>query len=371
MSSFGKRPVVISSKKERAILTHIHFTKPEWQEDLSEFKALVLSAGLEPIAVITGRRSEPSPKYFVGKGKAEEIAASATALSPNVILINHNLTPSQERNLGQLTNCRIVDRTRLILDIFAQRARSFEGQLQVELAQLEYLASRLVRGWLHLERQRGGIGLRGPGETQLETDRRLIRKRIQTIEKRLKKVRNRRTIARHARKRSDIPIISLVGYTNAGKSTLFNALTKATLYTSPQLFATLDPTLRRLHLQEVGDVILADTVGFIRHLPPTLIAAFHATLEETQEADLLLHVIDLSDPFYLEKKEAVENVLRQIGADHIPSLAVYNKIDQLPNTPSRMDRNSENIPQVVRVSATTGQGLDLLKQAIAECSMIF
>ena len=279
---------------ERAVLVHVDFSDESSKEDLFELSLLVSSAGVDATDVLTTSRGAPHPKYFVGTGKADEIAAAVQANEADVVIFNHALSPSQERNLEALCKCRVLDRTGLILDIFAQRARTHEGKLQVELAQLRHISTRLIRGWTHLERQKGGIGLRGPGETQLETDRRLLRGRIKTILKRLEKVQKQREQGRRARKRAEMPTISLVGYTNAGKSTLFNTLTDSAVYAADQLFATLDPTLRKLDVKDVGNVILADTVGFIRHLPHDLVAAFKATLQETQEADLLLHVVDLS-----------------------------------------------------------------------------
>ena len=280
---------------ERALLVHNNFPNQPDQDDLAEFVELVHSANVENVDLIIGSKHQPSAKTFIGKGKLEEVAAQVSARDIDVVLFNHALSPSQERNLEQLLQCRVLDRTGLILDIFAQRAQSFEGKLQVELAQLKHLSTRLVRGWTHLERQKGGIGLRGPGETQLETDRRLLGKRIKYLNNRLAKVSRQREQGRQARKKADIPTVALVGYTNAGKSTLFNALTDASVFTADQLFATLDPTLKKLQLSEQQDVILADTVGFIRHLPHDLVAAFRATLVETREADLILHVVDCAD----------------------------------------------------------------------------
>jgi GTP-binding protein HflX len=344
---------------ERAVLVHINFPAGRMQEDILEFEELARSAGAEVLSIITGTRESPDPKYFVGTGKAEEISASVRAFEADLVLVNHSLSPAQERNLEKLLKCRVLDRTGLILDIFAQRARSFEGKLQVELALLNHMATRLVRGWTHLERQRGGIGLRGPGETQLETDRRLLRNRIKFITKRLIRVRQQREQSRQARRKAIVPTVALVGYTNAGKSTLFNYLTGSDVYAADRLFATLDPTLRRIELPEIGPVILADTVGFIRHLPHDLVEAFQATLEEVCEADLLLHVIDAQDENRQANIDEVNKVLEGIGASQVPQVWVYNKIDLCPHLePGVVDAEIKR----AFVSAHTGAGVpDLLR----------
>ncbi|MCP1365243.1 GTPase HflX, partial [Halomonas sp. BBD48] len=307
---------------ETAVLVHIDFQDEQEREDPGEFLELVRSAGAEPATLMQGSRRKPDPRAFIGSGKVEELRELLAIHQAELVIFNHALSPSQERNLERSLKCRVLDRTGLILDIFAQRARTHEGKLQVELAQLEYMSTRLVRGWTHLERQKGGIGLRGPGETQLETDRRLLRARIKSIHKRLDKVRSQREQNRRARSRAEIPSVSLVGYTNAGKSTLFNALTASEVYAANQLFATLDPTLRRLEITDVGPVVLADTVGFIRHLPHKLVEAFQATLQEAAEASLLVHVIDAADPDRELNIGEVEGVLEEIGADEVPCLRV-------------------------------------------------
>ncbi len=321
---------------ERAVLVHIFFSQDKNTDDLSEFESLVTSAGVTPVQIVTGSRSAPHPKYFAGEGKAEEIADAVIDSEADVVLFNHALSPAQERNLERLCQCRVVDRTGVILDIFAQRARTHEGKLQVELAQLRHLSTRLVRGWTHLERQKGGIGLRGPGETQLESDRRMLRDKIKQISGRLEKVERQRGQGRQARSKADIPTVSLVGYTNAGKSSLFNHITDAKVYAADQLFATLDPTLRRIDVDDVGTVVLADTVGFIRHLPHDLVAAFKATLQETREATLLLHVVDAADNRVDENIHAVNAVLEEIDAHEIPVLIVMNKIDMLDDFEPRI-----------------------------------
>lgn len=351
---------------ERAILVHLESQNEQSREDPHEFLELARSAGAEVVDFLTISRYQPSPRFLIGTGKVDELRALVKAAESDLVIFNHVLTPSQERNLERELECRVIDRTGLILDIFAQRARTHEGKLQVELAQLDHLSTRLVRGWTHLERQKGGIGLRGPGETQLETDRRLLRVRIRQITKRLEKVRSQRDQARRARRRAEIPVVSLVGYTNAGKSTLFNRLTEASVYAADQLFATLDPTLRRVELADIGPVVLADTVGFIRHLPHKLVEAFRATLEESSQADLLLHVIDSADDERMSNIEQVHLVLDEIGASELPMLEVYNKIDLLEAFEPQIQRDEDGVAVRVWLSAQQGLGMDLLQQAIAE-----
>jgi GTP-binding protein HflX len=352
---------------ELAVLVHVFFDQEKDIDNLAEFESLVTSAGVKPVQIVTGSRKAPHPKFFVGEGKAEEIAEAVEASGADVVLFNHTLSPAQERNLERVCQCKVVDRTGVILDIFAQRARTHEGKLQVELAQLRHLSTRLVRGWTHLERQKGGIGLRGPGETQLETDRRLLRDKIKQILSRLGRVEKQREQGRQSRSKADIPTVSLVGYTNAGKSSLFNRMTSADVYAADQLFATLDPTLRRIDVDDVGTVVLADTVGFIRHLPHDLVAAFKATLQETREATLLLHVIDAVDVRLDENIQAVDSVLEEIEANEIPTLLVMNKVDMLGDFVPRIDRDEDNKPVRVWVSAQTGEGIPLLLQALTEC----
>ncbi len=349
---------------ERAILVHLNLQVG--QEDLDELKELTKSAGALPVHVVTGSRYKPDPKYFVGIGKVDEIKAAVAEHQADIIIVNHPLSPSQERNLERALEVRVVDRNGLILDIFAQRAQTFEGKLQVELAQLKHLSTRLVRGWTHLERQKGGIGLRGPGETQLETDRRLLGIRIKQIQQRLEKVEKQRHQGRSKRKKAEIPTVSLVGYTNAGKSTLFNTLTGAGIYAADQLFATLDPTLRHLQLDDCGELILADTVGFIRHLPHELVAAFRSTLQEASEADLLLHVIDAHAEDRDDTIDQVNQVLEEIGAGKIPQLKIFNKIDLLDGIDPHIDYDAEGKPVGVWISAQTGAGCELLRKALTE-----
>jgi GTPase len=349
---------------ERAVLVGVGIGHPVDPNDIAEFAALAASAGTIVVGTVLGTRARPDPKYFVGSGKAEEIRAFAETNQADLVLVDQTLTPSQERNLEKLTGRRVLDRNGLILDIFAQRARSFEGKLQVELAQLSHLATRLVRGWTHLERQKGGIGLRGPGETQLETDRRLIAKRIRTLRSRLEKLDRQRDTGRHVRREVPVPTVALVGYTNAGKSTLFNALTGADTYVADKLFATLDPTVRRVKLEGVGEVVLADTVGFVRALPHELVAAFRSTLQEARDADLLLHVVDASDPLRNERIEQVREVLRGIGAGEIRELLVFNKIDLSNDQPHAID-GPDGVATQAWVSAAGGDGLGLLREAMA------
>ena len=349
---------------ENAILVHLDIREMIDPDDLEEFRLLVHSAGANELDIITGGRNKPHAKYFVGTGKADEIAAAVVRHEADIVIFNHDLTPSQERNLEALIKCRVLDRTGLILDIFAQRARTYEGKLQVELAQLSHLATRLVRGWTHLERQKGGIGLRGPGETQLVTDRRLLQIRVNQLKNKLDKVKQTRSQGRAKRQKSDVPTVSLVGYTNAGKSTLFNRLADDNIYAADQLFATLDPTLRKVKWAGVGNVVLADTVGFVRHLPHELVESFHATLEETLEADLLLHVIDSSSPDMHEQIDAVNAVLDEIGVT-APVLLVHNKIDRTDEMPT-IHYKEQGVPHRVYVSARENLGMDKLAQAVQE-----
>jgi GTP-binding protein HflX len=351
---------------ERAVLVRLGVGAPADPEDILEFGQLARSAGAIPVAQISGRRDRPDPRFFVGSGKAEEIKAVAAAHDAEVVLFDHPLSPSQERNLEKLIERRVLDRAGLILDIFAQRARSHEGKLEVELAQLKHIATRLVRGWTHLERQRGGgIGNRGPGETQLETDRRLIGKRVKTLTERLEKIKQQRETGRQQRAEIPVPSLALVGYTNAGKSTLFRALTGADAYIADQLFATLDPTVRRIVLPGATTVVVADTVGFIRELPHELVAAFQSTLTEAREATLLLHVVDVSDPRRDEHIYEVNRVLAEIGAGDLPQILVFNKIDRIESAP-RIDRDEAGRATHVWLSAAQAQGLDLLREAVAE-----
>jgi len=349
----------------RAILVHMDIYDDAHRENLSEFKELVLSSGADIVAITTTSRQKADPKYFIGSGKAREIAELVKQHKADLVLFNHALAPSQERNLERLMECRVLDRTGLILDIFAQRARSFEGKLQVELAQLKHLSTRLVRGWTHLERQKGGIGLRGPGETQLETDRRLLNIRIKQINARLEKVRKQREQGRQARQKAEISTVSIVGYTNAGKSSLFNLLSEDAVYVQDQLFATLDPTLRRVDLARDVSFVLADTVGFIRHLPHELVNAFHSTLQETAQAQLLLHVIDSADENRDSNIREVDKVLAQIGASEVPCIQIMNKVD-LTGVPPRLDFDDAGNVKRIWLSVESGEGIDLLKQTLID-----
>ncbi len=349
----------------QAVLVSLDFGEDDFAESTAEIVQLAESARIGVAAVLQGRRAKPDPALFAGKGKVEELAALLERTGAKLAIFNHELSPAQERNLEKRLDCRVVDRVSLILDIFAQRAHSHEGKLQVELAQLAHLSTRLVRGWTHLERQKGGIGLRGPGETQLETDRRLLGKRVKLLKDKLAAVANQRDVQRRARRRASMLSVSLAGYTNAGKSTLFNALTRANAYAADQLFATLDTTTRRVHLPSGAPLVLSDTVGFIRRLPHTLVAAFRATLEEAVQADLLVHVIDAGSTVRDAQIAAVNAVLAEIGAAQIPQLMIYNKIDLTGGAP-RLERDEYGKISGIWISAKTGSGLDLVKLALEE-----
>lgn len=357
----------VARTADGAVLVALDFGSNDFADSLAELRLLASSAGVDVRAVVQGRRSRPDPALFAGSGKVDEIARACAAAGARIVLFDHELSPAQQRNLERRLACRVVDRASLILDIFAQRASSHEGKVQVELAQLQHLATRLVRGWTHLERQKGGIGLRGPGETQLETDRRLLGQRVKALKTRLARLQRQRDVQRRSRVRGEVMSVSLVGYTNAGKSTLFNALTHAGAYAADQLFATLDTTTRRLYLPQVGRVTVSDTVGFIRALPHTLVAAFRATLEETIHADVLLHVVDAASPTRDLQVEAVNKVLAEIGADGVPQILVLNKID-LTGMAAGVDRDECGTIRRVRTSARTGAGLADVRAALIEAA---
>ena len=349
-----------------AVVVSLDFGDSGYEESLEELKQLAISAGMNIRGVIEGRREKPDAKYFVGSGKAEELKATVKATESKVALFNHDLSPSQQRNLERLLECRVADRTGLILDIFAQRAKTHEGKLQVELAQLEHLSTRLVRGWTHLERQKGGIGVRGgPGETQLELDRRMLRIRVKQLREKLEKLKQQRGMQRRSRKRSQVMSVSLVGYTNAGKSTLFNRLTQSKVYAADQLFATLDTTSRKLYIPDSGGMVISDTVGFIKHLPHALVEAFGATLEESVQADLLLHIVDAASTNRDEQIEQVNKVLAEIGANEVPQILVFNQIDRI-GMDAGLERDEYGRICKVRISAKTGEGVEYLVQALQE-----
>ncbi len=354
---------------ERAVIVQIDFGQPDIEDQLEEVRLLTESAGGMVVAEVMGRRHSPDPKTFAGKGKVEEVAAMIAATEAQLVIFNHPLSPVQQRNLERDLKCCVIDRNSLILDIFALRASSSEGKLQVELAQLEHLSTRLVRGWTHLERQRGGIGMRGPGEKQLETDRRLLGNRVKLLKDRLKKLTRQRGVQRKARMRGDTLNVSLVGYTNAGKSTLFNALTHAGVYEADQLFATLDTTSRKLWIEGAGNIVMSDTVGFIRDLPHSLVEAFHATLEAAVDADILLHVVDSASRARDEQMAEVDKVLEEIGARDVPQVIAWNKID-LTEAGSGVERDEYGNIARVRVSARTGEGLELLRNTLAEYARV-
>lgn len=353
---------------ERAVIVQLDFGQKDIPEQLEEVRLLAESAGAAICSEVYGPRRSPDAATYAGKGKVQEVAAEVAAHDANLVIFNHELSPAQERNLERTLQCRVIDRTSLILDIFAQRAQSAEGKLQVELAQLDHLATRLVRGWTHLERQKGGIGLRGPGETQLETDRRLLGKRVKLLKERLVKLERQRGVQRKARARGEVLNVSLVGYTNAGKSTLFNALTHAGVYAADQLFATLDTTSRKLWLGAAGNIVISDTVGFIRDLPHELVAAFHATLDATSQADLLLHVVDSASPAREEQVAEVNKVLAEIGASDVPQIMVLNKLD-LTGLPPAVERDEYGRILRIRLSARSGEGLPLLREALSESAL--
>ena len=349
----------------QAVLVSLDFGEAGYAESTDELVQLALSARIGVAGILRGKRARPDSAFYAGTGKVDELAALLAEKNAGLAIFNHELSPAQERNLEKKLNCRVIDRVSLILDIFAQRAHSHEGKLQVELAQLEHLSTRLVRGWTHLERQKGGIGLRGPGETQLETDRRLLGKRVKLLKDKLVKFAGQREVQRRARRRANVLSVSLVGYTNAGKSTLFNVLTRAQAYAADQLFATLDTTTRRVFLPNGAPLVLSDTVGFIRELPHTLVAAFRATLEEAIRADLLLHVVDANSATRDTQIAAVNSVLTEIGADHIPQVLVYNKIDLNGGVP-RVERDEYGKITRIWISARNGSGLDLARSALEE-----
>ncbi len=353
---------------DSAILVSLDFGNCDHVDRVQELCQLAFSANLRVLAIIEGKRSRPDPATYIGSGKVDELARTVAQTKVSFVIFNHDLSPAQQRNLSLRLNCSVIDRTSLILDIFAQRAKSYEGKLQVELAQLEHLATRLVRGWTHLERQKGGIGLRGPGETQLETDRRLIKKRVKLLKEKLLILQRQRSVQRKSRQRTKVLSVSIVGYTNAGKSTLFNKLTRARSYAADQLFATLDTTTRKLFLTSGNSVVISDTVGFIRELPHTLVAAFCATLEETIQADILLHVIDANSPNREEQVDEVNKILKEIGADTIPQILITNKIDLMDLSFGGEGYARDEYGKIthIRLSAKTGKGIEFVRRALIE-----